>query len=66
MTRWKCGTVTVRSQPNMHGRVTYLAAGGIVLIPGRRRRTLRKEIGKVAEEKKLTRMSTLTLWIAKG
>jgi len=57
--------LTVRSQPNLHGRVTYLAADckawSCNHCGPKKADKLRKAIGKIAEEKKLTRMLTLTL-----
>ena len=61
----RCGSITVRSQPNWRGHVTYLAveckAWSCNHCGPKKAIKLRKAIGKVAEEKKLTRMLTLTL-----
>lgn len=65
MARWKCGSLTVRNQPSVFGQVTYFAAGckawSCSHCGPKKADKLRKAIGKVAEEKKLTRMLTLTL-----
>jgi hypothetical protein len=57
--------MTVRSQRDTHGQVTYLAAGckawSCNHCGPKKADKLRKAIGRVAEEKKLTRMLTLTL-----
>jgi hypothetical protein len=57
--------MTVRSQPDLGGKVTYLAAGckawRCKVCGPKKADKLRKGIAKAAEEKKLTRMLTLTL-----
>jgi len=63
MAHRRCGSITVRSTPNKHGEVTYLAAGckawGCKRCGPKKADKLRKAIGKVAEERKLTRMLDL-------
>lgn len=65
MGRWKCGSMTIRSQPNLYGRITYLAASckawNCPHCGPKKADKLRKAIGRAAEERKLTRMLTLTL-----
>src|SRR5215467_13231923 len=61
----RCGGLSVRSQPSLMGKVTYLVAGckawRCKYCGPRKADKLRKAIGRVAEEKGLTRMLTLTL-----
>lgn len=57
--------MTVRSQPNEHGQVTYLAAGckawRCKYCGPKKAEKLKKAIAQAAEEKGLTRFLTLTL-----
>lgn len=65
MRDYRCGTMTVRSQPNEHGRVTYLAAGckawRCKYCGPKKAEKLKKAIAQAAEEKGLTCFLTLTL-----
>lgn len=61
----RCGKMTVRSQRNEHGQITYLAAGCKAwrcnYCGPKKAEKLKRAIARAAEEKGLTRFLTLTL-----